>query len=174
MTRRVERFVEEFKNVNLEEFYQLPNKKSEIVRINFRGVSDRAIKIFIYYEKAYACPDLDLPTDLMEHIKGYLPDIVQIELTLTIPESQYPFRPHMWEVIRVKSNIFDSSKYLEIINRHNMYNIADWSPAITIQSDVLCLIEKLYDYLYAAENKFIIKYININITKLTIHNESII
>ena len=171
MTKRLDRFVEDFKNINLEEFYQLPNKKSEIVRINFRGVSDRAIKIFIYYEKAYACPDLDLPTDLMEHIKGYLPDIVQIELTLTIPESQYPFKPHMWEVIRVKSNIFDSSKYLEIINTHNLYNIADWSPAITIQSDVLCLIEKLYDYLYMAENKFIIKYNNINITGLIIHNE---
>ena len=171
MTKRLDRFVEDFKNINLEEYYQLPNKKSEIVRINFRVVSVRVIKIFIYYEKAYACPDLDLPTDLMEHIKGYLPDIVQIELTLTIPESQYPFKPHMWEVIRVKSNIFDSSKYLEIINTHNLYNIAGWSPAITIQSDVLCLIEKLYDYLYMAENKFIIKYNNINITGLIIHNE---
>ena len=172
MTKRLQRFVEDFQNVNLEEFYQLPNNKSEIVRINFRVFSERVIKIFIYYEKAYACPDLDLPTDLMEHIKGYLPDIVQIELTLTIPESQYPFNPHVWEVIRVKSNIFNESKYLEIINRHNLYNIADWSPAITIQSDVLCLIEKLYDYLYLAENKFIINYININITDLIIHNES--
>jgi len=172
MTRRLDRFVEDFKNINLEDYYQLPNKKSEILRINFKVASSHSIKVFIYYEKAYACPSLDLPTELIEHIKGYLPDIVQIELTLTLPESQYPFKPHMWEVIRLKSNIFNSSKYFDIINTHNMYNIADWSPAITIQSDVLCLIEKLYDYPYEAENKFIIKYNNINITKLVIHNES--
>lgn len=171
----MERFVDEFKNVNLEEFYQLPNKKSEILRINFRVVSEKVIKIFIYYEKAYACPSFDLPTELMDHIMGYVPDIVQIELTLTLPESQYPFKPHMWEVIRAKSNKFESSKYFEIINRHNLYNIADWSPAITIQSDILCVIEKLYDYLYVAENKFIINYvtnIHLNITGLIIYNEN--
>lgn len=172
MSRRLQQFTEEFKNVKLEEFYQLPNTTSEILRVNFRSETTHSLKLFIYYEKGYACPNFDLPKELLDYIKGYLPDIVQIELTLTIPENNYPFNPHIWEVVRATSTKCKVETYSNLIKEHNSYNNADWSPVISIQSDVLCIIEKLYDYLYVPENKFI--NIDLNTIRLIIYNETII
>ena len=175
MIRRVQRYAEDFKHVKLDEFYQLPNKRDEIVRLNFKVESPRCLRFFLYYEKASACPQFDLPEELMEHIKGYLPEIVQIELTLTLPENNYPFNPHIWEIVRATSNKFKSSTYFDIITAHNAYNTADWSPAISIQADLLCVIEKLYDYLYDRENKYIINYvtnIHLNTINLIKYNEN--
>jgi len=173
MTKRLQRFIDDFKSVNIPDFYQLPNSPSEIVRINFKRETPYSIRIFIYYEKGYACPTFDLPPELIRHIRGYIPEIVQIELSLTVPENNYPFTPHNWEVVRAKSNKTITSKYFDIINEHNMYNKDDWSPAISIQADLLCLIEKLYDYMYVPENKYIIN-IHLNIISLVIYNESIV
>ena len=166
MIRRVQRYAEDFKHVKLDEFYQLPNKRDEIVRLNFKVESPRCLRFFLYYEKASACPQFDLPEELMEHIKGYLPEVVQIEMTVTFPENNYPFNPHIWEIVRAKSNKFKVETYYNIIKAHNAYNIADWSPAITIQADILCVIEKLYDYLYDSENKYVINYVFNNVINL--------
>lgn len=175
MIRRVQRFTEDFKDVKLDEFYQLPNKPDEIVRLNFKVESPRCLRFFLYYEKGRACPQFDLPEELMDHIKGYLPEVVQIEMTVTFPENNYPFNPHIWEIVRAKSNKFKVETYFELIKGHNAFNKADWSPAITIQADILCVIEKLYDYLYESENKFIINYvtnIHLNTIKIIKYNEN--
>jgi hypothetical protein len=169
----MQRFTEEFKDVNLEEFYQLPNTTSEIVRLNFKVESNLCLRFFLYYEKGSMCPDFDLPQELMEHIKGYLPEVVQIEFKVNFPENNYPFNPHIWEIVRATSNKFKVDTYFNIIKAHNAYNTADWSPAITIQSDILCVIEKLYDYLYDIENKYVTN-IHLNTIKLIKYNENII
>ena len=111
MIRRVQRYAEDFKHVKLDEFYQLPNKRDEIVRLNFKVESPRCLRFFLYYEKASPCPQFDLPEELMDHIKGYLPEVVQIEMTVTFPENNYPFNPHIWEIVRATSNLDKMSTY---------------------------------------------------------------
>ena len=145
---RIKRFISEYAALNLEDDFQLPNTEYQNIKIRFKIDTLRLLYFSIHYTKNYYCPNLDLPPELVRHIKGYLPDMIQIELSVSIP-SDYPFKPHIWEFLKVKSNMkLNEEKYYDIIKTHNCYNIGDWSPAMSLDKDILSLIEKYYDYLY--------------------------
>jgi hypothetical protein len=147
-SKRIQRFINDFSNVKLEEFYQLPNNDEQKVEIKFNVETLKIIHVSIYYKKNYICPLFHLPPELIRHIKGYLPDIIQMDLKATIP-NDYPFKPHIWEIVELNTNLkINKLKYYEIIKEHNCYNIADWTPSMSLDKDILSLIEKLYDYLY--------------------------
>jgi hypothetical protein len=147
-SKRIQRFINDFSNVKLEEFYQLPNSPEQNVKINFNVETLQLIHLSINYTKNYECPLFNLPPELIRHIKGYIPDIIQINLKATIP-NDYPFKPHLWEMVSLKTNLkLNKLKYYVIIKEHNCYNFGDWTPSMSIDKDILSLIEKYYDYLY--------------------------
>jgi hypothetical protein len=146
--KRIQCFINNFSNVKLEEFYQLPNTQEQKVEIKFKVETLQIIHLSIHYKKNYVCPLFNLPPELIRHIKGYLPDFIKMELKATIPNG-YPFKPNIWEISALNSNMkINQLKYYDIIKHHNCYNIADWSPSMSLDKDILSLIEKLYDYLY--------------------------
>jgi len=146
--KRIQRFIDEFSNVNMEDFYQLPNTKEQNIKISFDAETLQLIHVSIRYTKNYVCPMFNLPQELIEIIKGYLPDVIHMNLKATIP-NDYPFKPHVWEMVSLKSNLkINELKYFDIIRKQNCYNIGDWSPSMSIDKDILALIEKYYDYLY--------------------------
>ena len=152
---RVKRFIKDFTDVKIEDFYQLPNTENEKVAITFKIENLRLVNVSIKYIKTTKCrsfktlfPTIDLPLELVNHITGYLPDIININLNVIIPE-HYPFNPHVWEIVSAKNSKKSGEMiFYDIINKHNCYNTGDWSPAMSLEKDILCLIEKLYDYLY--------------------------
>lgn len=146
--KRVRRFIDEFSNIKLEDFFQLPNTKNEKVVINFEVETLQLILVSIHYKKNYHYPCFNLPPEIANHIKGYIPDILHIKLKVTIP-GDYPFKPHLWEILHIHTNLkINEIKYYDIMNEHNCYNTGDWSPSISLDKDILCLIEKYYNYLY--------------------------
>jgi len=147
-SKRILGFIEKFSNVNLDEFYQLPNTPEENVKITFQAESLNLIHLSIHYTKNYDCPLFNLPDELINIIKEYIPDIIHMDLKATIP-NDYPFNPHIWEMVRLKSNLnINQLKYYDIIRIQNCYNVGGWSPCMSMDKDILSLIEKYYNYLY--------------------------
>jgi len=146
--KRIQRFIDEFSKVNMEDFYQLPNNEEQNIKITFQVETLQLIHVSIQYTKNYKCPLFDLPNEMIHLIKEYLPEIIHMDLKVSIP-NDYPFKPHVWEMTRLKSNLkINELKYYEIIRQQNCYNIGDWSPSMSIDKDILSLIEKYYEYLY--------------------------
>jgi hypothetical protein len=140
--------MEEFSTVQLDEFYQLPNTEEQQVKISFHLETLQIIDVSIHYTKNYKCPLFDLPNELIHLIKEYIPDIIYMELKATVP-NDYPFKPHLWEMLSLKTNLkINKLKYYDIIKEQNCYNLGDWSPSMSIDKDILSLIEKYYKYLY--------------------------
>ena len=147
-SKRITRFITDFKDEKLEEYYQLPNTIHQKIKIQFKVETLQLIYVSIYYTKSYHYPCLNFPPEIANHIKGYIPDIIHIDLKATIP-SDYPFKPHVWELVNIHTNLkINHLKYYDVLKHHNCYNIGDWSPSISLDKDILCLIEKYYDYLY--------------------------
>ena len=146
--KRIQRFIDDFSKVDMDEFYQLPNTPEQNVKISFDVETLQLIHVSIHYTKNYKCPLFNLPDELIHLIKGYLPEIIHMDLKVTIP-NDYPFKPHVWEMVRLKTNIkINELKYYDIIREQNCYNVGDWSPSMSIDKDILSLIEKYYGYLY--------------------------
>jgi hypothetical protein len=146
--KRIQRFINEFSDVKLEEYYQLPNKINEKIIIKFKAETLQLFYVSIHYTKNFYYPYLNFPPEIANHIKGYLPDIIHIDLKATIPDD-YPFKPHFWEIVKIKSNLrINDLTYYNIVREHNCYNTSDWSPSISLDKDILVLIEKYYCYLY--------------------------
>lgn len=146
--KRIQRFIDDFSKVNLDEFYQLPNSEEENIKITFEVETLQIIHVSIHYTMNYKYPLFNLPPELINLINEYLPDIIHMDLKVIIP-NDYPFKPHVWEMERLKTNIkINELKYYDIIREQNCYNVGDWSPSMSIDKDILSLIEKYYGYLY--------------------------
>ena len=86
--------------------------------------------------ESYDLSQLQLPTDVQTYIHSYLFKDICIQYTITYG-TDYPFKPPLWTLKN------ENISYLKITNIHNAYNIHDWSPAITIEKDMLGMIVKL-------------------------------
>jgi hypothetical protein len=86
--------------------------------------------------ESYDLSQLELPTDVQNYIHSYLFKDICVEYTITYGPD-YPFKPPVWTLKN------ENASYLKITHIHNSDNIHDWSPAITIEKDMLAMIVKL-------------------------------
>jgi hypothetical protein len=133
---RVRRFERDYSDVKLHEFYQLPNTEHENVKIK-TAVVHYEIFVTIDYVKKPRCPCFHLPPEIVHHIKKYLPDYLHLELKLSFNED-YPFKSHHWEMVALRTNL--PHDYKEMIFSHNHYTKTNWSPAMSIEKDLLVLV----------------------------------
>lgn len=140
---RMIQFMDKFKDVKLHEFYQLPNTSHEHIKIKTKVEDLQTLSVWFDYKKFSDFPRIDLPREIVKYIYEYIPEYVHIQLKVTLP-NDYPFKPHIWETINVSSNIqyVNTLMYYKMILDHMRLFDCDWSPAMSLDKDILILIEK--------------------------------
>ena len=95
---------------------------------------DQEVYITIKYQKKYAPIQFNLPPELNELIHSFRGDYVEIYAKLVCPK-MFPFASPIWELIRVKSNLYNrgiirmDEYYQSIVELTNESNIErnNWS-----------------------------------------------
>lgn len=89
-----------------------------------------------------------LPIELSNIIAEYNTYFVNLEIKITFPDS-YPFCPPIWSLQEAKYNVsIPDDYYANIIENHNHHYEYDWSPAISIEKDILYFIQKINHFEY--------------------------
>ena len=87
-----------------------------------------------------------LPLEINRLISSYIPSYIEINTHIHFC-NEYPFRPPKWSLLSVidkSSSCINLQEYYEyIINCHNNQYRNSWSPAIWIESDILCFIARI-------------------------------
>jgi len=132
--RRITRLFTEFKEhlngQSIADYFQINHTKYELTRIN-----EQSFEFKLSYEvlPRYA---VDLPIELSIKIAGYLYEYTQIYYKIQFPED-YPFKPPKW----IMQTILPPKVYIDALHILNYRYSKDWSPAITMEKDVLNMIE---------------------------------
>ena len=132
--RRITRLFDEFnhnlRGQSIAEYFQITHSKYDLKKID-----DQTFDFTISYEllPRYA---LDLPIELSIKIAGYLYEHTTIYYQIRIP-NDYPFKPPEWIMLTISPH----QLYKDALSVLNYRYYQDWSPAITIEKDVLNMIE---------------------------------
>jgi hypothetical protein len=116
-----------------EQFQQIPSIENhfQIVGYNFR-VSRIDETTFHFNLSTIATLELDIPEELVDHIKSYLIEKACIEIKYP---RDYPFKCPRFTIVSGKEN-----PGVTVLNY--AYD-RDWSPAITFEKDILNLIQHI-------------------------------
>jgi ubiquitin-protein ligase len=132
--RRITRLFTEFKEnlhgQSIADYFQINHSKYDLKRID-----EQTFEFKVSYENIprYA---LELPIELSIKIAGYLYEYTEIYYQIRMP-NDYPFKPPKW----VMQTITPPQLYTKALCVLNYRYDKDWSPAITIEKDVLNMIE---------------------------------
>lgn len=134
--RRITHLLNEFKanlqGKSIAEYFQIDHSKYDLKRID-----DQTFEFKISFEvfRPYA---LDLPIELSMKIAGYLYEYTRIYYQIQIP-NDYPFKPPRW----IMQTISPPKLYDDAVHVLNYRYSKDWSPAITMEKDVLNMIDTI-------------------------------
>lgn len=151
---RLAKFDREFKDVDLARYYQLKKGTYESIYID-KEVIETCIHLTILYVKRSPCPSFDLPNEMIEKIRSYL--TCKIEIKTKIHYSiNYPFSPPIWFIKEVRHTIPNQVNLMDYycykVSLHNQQYVqylidgiysTSWTPAISIEKDILGFIEKI-------------------------------
>ena len=133
-TRRITNLFNEFnknlKGQSIAEYFQITHSKYDLKKVN-----DQTFEFKISYELLPRCA-LDLPIELSIKIAGYLYEHTTIYYQIRIP-NDYPFKPPEWIMLTIAPPQLYNDALCVLNHRYNK----DWSPAITIEKDVLNMID---------------------------------
>lgn len=153
LTKFNENCVQNNKNIifNFQNYIGLTTQKNGDFIIDLEK-TDRNILVKIkYFPKVfdlYKNNIIDLPRDINFIISEYLKSYILFEFNISHNDS-YPFNPPIWSLVSCKDrlsnyeNIIEYYKY--IVKSHNVNNNG-WSPAITIEKDILYFISKINNF----------------------------
>lgn len=132
--RRISRLFDEFtrnlQGKSIAEYFQINHSKYDLTKVD-----DQTFAFKISYEIIPQCA-LDLPIDLSIKIASYLYEHTTIDYQIQIP-SDYPFKPPVW----IMQTITPPQLYTDALCVLNYRYYQDWSPAITIEKDILNMID---------------------------------
>ena len=106
--------------------------------------NDEIYKCTFYHFKPYYYklnPSMDLPFELNCLILSYLCEYSKAIFHITYPRD-YPFKPTKWELIELRANI--PTTYKKAVMWQNQSYVNSWSPSITLEKDILYMIENIY------------------------------
>jgi hypothetical protein len=149
--RRILRFITLFQNYSFEEYFGIVNTNETYLKMNL-FIQENEFIFTINFQKYYKCYDiLELPIEISRLIASYNRDIITIKIKILLTDD-YPFTRPVWVLDSVEGNIntqLNLTEYYEYIveNHNNMYEL-DWSPAISIDKDILEFVQKInhFDY----------------------------
>jgi hypothetical protein len=128
-----------------ESFNELLNGKpiGEYFDVPLKITLDTSKEIFVCTFTHFKCYyyKLDLPFELNCLILSYLCEYSKATFHI-IFTNDYPFKPTKCELIDVKENIVTTYKKAVIWQNQSYLN--SWSPSITLEKDILYMIENIY------------------------------
>ena len=130
ITRLFTEFKENLKGQSIADNFQIDHSKYDLKQIDLNTFE---FKISYEVFPRYA---LNLPIELSMKIVGYLYEHTEIYYQIRIP-NDYPFKPPSW----VMQTITPPQLYNDALSVLNYRYDKDWSPAITIEKDILNMIE---------------------------------
>lgn len=97
----------------------------------------------------------NIATDLFFRITNtYLPSKIDMNIKICF-EKEWPFYPPHWELYSIKTNIKPQqielkNYYKYVIQNHNNMNGFYWTPAISIEKDIIEFIQKInhFEFIY--------------------------
>jgi hypothetical protein len=84
---------------------------------------------------------IDLPFELNCLILSYLYEYSNATFSIVYP-NDYPFKPTVWVLFDLKANI--PTTYKKAVVWQNQSYLYSWSPSITLEKDILYMIENIY------------------------------
>ena len=151
--RRIKNFNNRYDIDKLDEHFNMniSNKKQSIIKISAiinEPEKDVDLKIK-FLHKPFDLKDtyfLELPMEINRLISSYIPSYIEINTRIHFCD-EYPFRPPKWSLTSVvdkSSSYINLQEYYEyIVNCHNNQYQRSWSPAIWIETDILCFVLKI-------------------------------
>jgi hypothetical protein len=130
ITRLFDEFTHNLKDKSIAEYFQITHSK-----YNLKKIDNQTFEFKISYEVFPRCA-LELPIELSMKIIGYLYEHTVIYYHIQIP-SDYPFKAPEW----VMQSITPPQIYDDAVHILNYRYKNSWSPAITVEKDVLNMIE---------------------------------
>jgi hypothetical protein len=128
--RHYEEFVYHLNGKTISEYFQIKEFECKLTKITPEG--------FLFEVKQETFPTYvfpTLPTELSIHISNFLYTSQEAEYVLTFPE-EYPFKPPHWLLLSSRP----VAKYILATNYLNKQYESSWSPAITLEKDILNMI----------------------------------
>lgn len=169
--KRLVQFEEEYKDVDLADYYQLPKS----ITID-KKIKENTMFLTFRYTHTHHCPTFDLPPEIVAHIRKYLTDKIEIN-TQILYSTQYPFVPPIWffQSVRHTLPVDLTDYYIDKVTYHNSTYLTymmegafimggmmaafgiedfsiesiesieagDWTPAISVEKDILYFLQKI-------------------------------
>uniref|UniRef100_A0A6C0EYZ5 UBC core domain-containing protein n=1 Tax=viral metagenome TaxID=1070528 RepID=A0A6C0EYZ5_9ZZZZ len=137
--RRMRIMIEQFKtNLNemsIEQYFQIADTKITLKQIQFNEL------IFNYKYKIFQLVNINnLPIEMNMKVLSYLHEYSFATYKVKIPED-YPFKPPVWSLENVKTNI--NWNHLFAAHFQNHRYMMSWSPSLSLEKDVLNMIEAI-------------------------------
>jgi hypothetical protein len=165
---RLTNFIDKFSDIKMEDYFGV--KSNPNTHLKFRVIKCHNEVLFaIKYIKKNTLYKFDLPLELNNLIASYTDDYIIINIRISYGKD-YPFRAPIWSLFNVYTNIHNPVldlkqyyKYLvdlqndqyklfivnNFVNNNYMYTNNDqWSPAITIEHEILSFITRINHFEY--------------------------
>ena len=148
--RKYNDFKEKFNTLTLEDYFGIPKNPNCSLRFTFSNKEDELVFTITCIQQN-PCPPFDLPLDICNVIDSYNKNYLQITISILYTEP-YPFHAPKWLLRDVKHNLIIplnlTNYYTYIVQNHNEQYSYDWSPAISIEKDILNFIQKVMHFEY--------------------------
>ena len=135
MDRRIQIRYEAFQESApcIEDYFQITHSKYKLKQHTVREY------IFTIYKEHGYSVGIDLPIELRIYIHTFLYEYKVVSYKITIP-SDYPFKPPLWSVDTICTNVPTKRDTLAVYYQNHRYNVS-WSPVITFEKDILNMID---------------------------------
>ena len=141
------RFINSFRNLvnkNIAEYYGITTPLSVL----FNRYQNSCTITLLYEIPPVYIGIKVLPTDINRHIMGYGGIRFQMHIAISPPQ-HYPIQPSIWIIKELFSNIpseldiVEHMKYLMAMQIEINNLVGNWSPAITVEKEILNFLVKL-------------------------------
>ena len=165
---RITRFADLFSDITIEDYFGVKSIPNTHLKFNIIKYNNEILFI-IKYIKKNTLYKFDLPLELNSLIASYTDDYIIIKIRISYGKD-YPFKPPIWSLFNVDTNIHNPVldlkqyyKYLvdlqndqyklfivdNFVNNNYMYtNHNQWSPAITIDKELISFITRINHFEY--------------------------
>lgn len=130
ITHLFDEFTHNLKGKSIADYFQITHSQYDLKKID-----DQTFEFKISYE-LFPRYVLDLPIELSMKIAGYLYEYTRIYYQIRIP-NDYPFKPPKWVMLTITPPELYNNALCVLNYRYDK----DWSPAITLEKDILNMIE---------------------------------
>ena len=130
ITHLFDEFTQNLKGKSIADYFQITHSQYDLKKID-----DQTFEFKISYE-LFPRYVLDLPIELSMKIAGYLYEYTRIYYQIRIP-NDYPFKPPKWVMLTITPPELYNNALCVLNYRYDK----DWSPAITLEKDILNMIE---------------------------------